>query len=408
MAPSILPTQADIRSRVVRMQNAIKGAGMDLLVLHGTANHRFFTGLDGLPDVRPIFLVIRPNDAPAFISPRIEAPIICTKCTEEIVAEWGDWDEPGMYRSFGDALASYIQKLTPKAATIGLDSNTVTAANLELLKNKLASADIVDASTFISQVRRDGDAAQTGILRSCADVAAHKFKGAREATAPGVPEWKVALRGYTAAVERASKYLEGDENHSPLGSSFTVVGSGRIRSAHAHSVASNRIMRDGELVQICCCTPTLVGHDMCFDRPIAVGPKELPEDVLKVVNAAREASAAAWKVVRAGVRAGEVHAAAAEVIARHGFTEGMQHGTGRSIGCGGVGFRIMEGEQTVLQEGDVVGIEPGVYQYGVGGARYGDTALVTTTGCEMLTPFDLGRDIQADQAAIRRLQGAKI
>lgn len=215
------------------------------------------------------------------------------------MAEWGDWDEPGMYRSFGDDLASYIQKVAPKAATISLDSNTVTAANLELLKNKLASADIVDASACISQVHRDGDAAETGILRSCADVAAHKFKGARGAIAPGVPEWKVALRGYTAAVERASKYLEGDENHSPLVSSFTVFGSGRIRSAHAHSVASNRIMRDGELVQICCCTPTLFGHDMCFDRSIAVGPKELPEDVLKVVNAAHEASTAAWKVVRA-------------------------------------------------------------------------------------------------------------
>ncbi|EWY82265.1 hypothetical protein FOYG_14376 [Fusarium oxysporum NRRL 32931] len=149
-----------------------------------------------------------------------------------------------MYRSFGDDLTSYIQKVAPKAATISLDSNTVTAANLELLKNKLASADIVDASACISQVHRDGDAAQTGILRSCADVAAHKFKGARGAIAPGVPEWKVALRGYTAAVERASKYLEGDENHSPLVSSFTVFGSGRIRSAHAHSVASNRIMRD--------------------------------------------------------------------------------------------------------------------------------------------------------------------
>ncbi|KAM5345661.1 hypothetical protein ACJ41O_011522 [Fusarium nematophilum] len=408
MAPSILPTPADLRSRVAPVQDTIKGAGMDLLVLHGTANHRFFTGLDGLPDVRPIFLVLRQDAAPAFISPRIEAPIIRTKCAEEVVAEWGDWEEPGMYRSFGDALAAYIHKVAPEATTIGLDFNTVTAVNLEFLKNKLAPARIVDASGFIGQVRRDGDAAQARILRSCADVAAHKFKAAREAVAPGVPEWQAALRGYAAAVERASRYLEGDENHSPLGSSFTVVGSGRVRSTHAHSVASNRVMKDGELVQICCCTPTLLGHDMCFDRPVAVGPKELPGDVLRVVDAAREASAAAWKVVRAGATAGEVHAAAAEGIARRGFTEGMQHGTGRSISCGGVGFRIMEGEQTVLQEGDVVGIEPGVYQYGVGGARYGDTARATATGYEMLTPFELGRDIQADQAAIRRLWGSRI
>ncbi|EWY82263.1 hypothetical protein FOYG_14375 [Fusarium oxysporum NRRL 32931] len=74
MAPSILLTQADVRNRVVRVQNAIKEVGMDLLVLHGTANHLFFAGLDGLPEVRPIFLVIWPSSASAFISPRIETP----------------------------------------------------------------------------------------------------------------------------------------------------------------------------------------------------------------------------------------------------------------------------------------------------------------------------------------------
>lgn len=116
-------------------------------------------------------------------------------------------------------------------------------------------------------------------------------------------------------------------------------------------------------------------------------------DVQAIVNVARAASAAAWAMVRPGVTAGEVHAAAANVIRYYGYEAGMQHGTGRSIGCGGVGYRIMDGDATVLKENDVIGIEPGVYKYGVGGARYGDTGRVVATGYEMLTPFELGRDI---------------
>lgn len=362
-------------------------------MLHGPGNHRFFAGLDGLPDVRPVFLVLLPDAEPAFVSPRIEAPIIRKKCNEKVAAEWGDWEEPGMSKSFWDALAEHIRKVAPHASTIGVDYNTITALNVDLLRKKFDPVRILDVSVLISGIRRNNDIATIDLLSVCADVAVHKYLAIRKASAPGVTEWQAALQGYGAATERAAKYLKGEENHSPLGSSFTAMGSGRIRSSHAHSVAAGRVMENGDLVQVCCCTPPLLGHDMCFDRPIVVGSVELPQDVRKIVTVARQASAAAWKIVRPGVTAGEVHAAAMDVIVSHGYGEGIQHGTGRSIGCGGVGFRIMAGDPTVLREGDVIGIEPGVYELGVGGARYGDTGRVVASGYEMLTPFNLGRDI---------------
>lgn len=80
----------------------------------------------------------------------------------------------------------------------------------------------------------------------------------------------------------------------------------------------------------------LLGHDMRFGRPVIVGSVNLPQDVKRIVNVTREASAAAWKTVRPGMTAGQVHAAAADVIISNGYEKGLQHGTGRSIGCGGV------------------------------------------------------------------------
>jgi len=112
------------------------------------------------------------------------------------------------------------------------------------------------------------------------------------------------------------------------------------------------------------------------------------------VNVAREAQEAALAKVRPGITAGEVHAAAVEVIERGGWDRPFLHRTGRGIGYSDFdGLELKANSRTVLEPGMVMTIEPAPYVDGIGGARFGDTVLVTETGNEVLTPFDLGREI---------------
>jgi len=114
----------------------------------------------------------------------------------------------------------------------------------------------------------------------------------------------------------------------------------------------------------------------------------------KMITAVKGAHARALKTLRAGVTGAEVHAAAADYLKAQGFvTEKRKQGyVGffHSLGHG-LGFDVHEEPALAprntqpLQPGHVVTIEPGLYYPGIGGCRIEDVALVTKTGCRLLS-----------------------
>ncbi|HEU0337572.1 MAG TPA: Xaa-Pro peptidase family protein [Gaiellaceae bacterium] len=166
------------------------------------------------------------------------------------------------------------------------------------------------------------------------------------------------------------------------GASFgTVVGSGP-NGARPHVEPGERTIGAGELVVVDA-GAVVDGYCSGCTRTFATGP--LPSDLAEAYAVCLEAELAGLAAVRPGVTGAEADAAARAVIEAAGLGERFGHGLGH-----GVGLEVHEaptlrpGAENVLETGNVVTVEPGIYLPGRGGVRIEDLVLVTADGCEQL------------------------
>ena len=120
-----------------------------------------------------------------------------------------------------------------------------------------------------------------------------------------------------------------------------------------------------------------------------------PEAVRELYETVRRGQELALEKIRAGADGRQLHEEILQLFTDAGYATGEQdgrmqgffHGTGH-----GVGLEIHEPPRIglrgdVLQAGQVVTVEPGLYYPGLGGVRIEDTVVVRDSGCENLTSF---------------------
>ncbi|GAC1467074.1 MAG: Xaa-Pro peptidase family protein [Chloroflexota bacterium] len=117
------------------------------------------------------------------------------------------------------------------------------------------------------------------------------------------------------------------------------------------------------------------------------------DDQLRAMYAAvRQAQDTALDQIRAGANGRDVHEAVSATLRSAGFDqEGSGpryiHGTGHGLGLDVHERPTIGARGEELLEGDVVTVEPGLYDPEIGGVRIEDVVVVTADGCRNLTQF---------------------
>ena len=163
----------------------------------------------------------------------------------------------------------------------------------------------------------------------------------------------------------------------------TIVAAGpRTALPHAHPTQERLKGNELLLIDMGACQD---GYTSDMTRMLFLGK---PSRKIKAMHdAVLEAQLAAISAVRPGVTAQHVDRAAREALKPAGLDKAFIHSTGHGLGLEiHEAPRLGKKDKTLLQAGMVITIEPGAYVEGFGGIRIEDTVLVTTNGCEVLTP----------------------
>jgi len=254
---------------------------------------------------------------------------------------------------------------------VGIDGRSLPFATF----SEIGGAwELKDVSGLLAQLRRAKDPVERDNILNAARIAGAALEKAAGEAKPGVAE-----KDISAALEYFIKTGGADggwQDHE------FIVASGP-RSALPHGLASDRKIRNGEWATIDY-GARFSGYVCDVTRNLLFG--EIPGKWRRRHEILLEAQSAAVALVVPGASAAEIDAEARRVIEESGYGKYFTHGLGH-----GIGLDLHEApylsprSEDVLEEGDVITIEPGMYFDGEGGMRVEDDYLVTSGKAVCLT-----------------------
>jgi Xaa-Pro dipeptidase len=228
------------------------------------------------------------------------------------------------------------------------------------------------ANNLIRDLRKTKSQEEIQLIREACKLANIGMQVASETIRPDIKEKQVAAEAEYAMRKAGSEGVAFE----------TIVASG-FCCAYPHGTFLEKDIQKGDCVVVDLgATHRFYRSDIT--RTFFVGkPTDKQRKIYETVQLAQQKG---FETIKPGVLASEVDLAARRVIEEAGFGEFFVHNLGH-----GVGLEVHESpvlspdSKDILETGNVVTVEPGIYLPGFGGVRIEDTVLVTKDGAEKLT-----------------------
>jgi Xaa-Pro aminopeptidase len=268
-------------------------------------------------------------------------------------------------------LADLAERLTGR--DIGFEANDLTYARWESLDK--AGLRLVPTYDVIERQRAVKDEGELELIRRACAITDRVYERLTEVPFVGRTELDVSWDLTRLFHEEGGEELAFE----------SIVGAGPT-GARPHARAGERKIGTGELVVIDAGT-VVEGYASDYTRTFATGP--LDGEAKEAYQTVLAAQLAALDGIRAGLTGVEADLLARSVIEDSPFAGTFGHGLGHGLGLDVHEKPTMStlAPDDVLEPGNVVTVEPGVYLEGRFGIRIEDDVVVTPDGIENLTGF---------------------
>jgi len=353
----------DVAARLPRLREVLADEPCDILVLSNLTNIRWLTGFAGSAGT----VVVTDTECTLITDGRyaFQAP--------EQIAAAGSAVEVQISRSAKEQNQMLLATLED-GAVVGLEAEHISWATQLSWAEKLPQ-EPVPINGVVEKLRRCKDAGEIARIAKAAAIVDSALEEIFQVLA-------------SDATQYAEQELAADLDHQirRRGASelaFETIVAAGPNSALPHARPSSRKIQRGELLLIDV-GAVYDGYRSDMTRTFSLGqPSEAEAEIWQVV---REAQQLGVEAVQAGSTTGAIDEVCRQRIKDAGLGEAFMHSTGH-----GVGLDIHEQPavsaktKEVLQAGEIITVEPGIYLQDLGGVRLEDTVLVQPDACLPLT-----------------------
>jgi Xaa-Pro dipeptidase len=366
----------EFERRLGRAQTIMGRRRFDALLLTSAANIRYFTGFDTQfwqSPTRPWFVVVPLGGHPIAVIPEIGARSMARTWVRDIRT----WPAPRPDDDGTTLLASTLSSLPRRFGRIGAELGREMSLRMPVVQflalgRLMLDRELTDGSPCIWEIRMLKTDAEVERIRRVCRIVGDAYEALPACVGVGDDEREVCRRLTADVIVRGADAVPYMAAASGPGGVSEIIGA-----------AGDRRLEAGDLLFIDT-GATFDGYFCDFDRTYAVG---------HVSSDATRAHEAVWRATEAGIAAAapgstaeEVWRCMAEVLAAAGSI-------GNNVGRLGHGLglqlteppSLMSGDQTRLEVGMVLAIEPGMECAPAKMIVHEEDIVITPDGCELLT-----------------------
>ncbi|MCD5324170.1 MULTISPECIES: M24 family metallopeptidase [Pontibacillus] len=257
-------------------------------------------------------------------------------------------------------------------SNVGIELVTLpTQSYLEVTK-RLPEVSFQGFDDELNDIRMIKDESEIHSLHKAIEICDKAFDHITTFIQPGITEKEIGLELETFMRKAGAESIK--TNH--------VIASGE-RSSLPHGQATDRVIQKGDFVKMDI-GARVNGYYSDFTRTVVLGePSDKQKDIYSIVRETQEAS---LEAIGPGRTCSEIDQIGRGIIESYGYGEHFGHSLGHSIGLALHEKPVMRAtDDTVLQPGMVITVEPGIYLKGFGGVRIEDLVVITEKGHNNLT-----------------------
>jgi Xaa-Pro aminopeptidase len=345
-------------SRADRVAARLAERELDLLLVTDLTNLRYLTGFTG-------------SNGMAVVGPEVRRFVTDFRYVEQAAEEV----DPGFDRlnASVDLLEAIKDALPEGELRLGFEEAHVSVREHARLRELLPDRiELVGVNGLVEGLRAVKDPAEVAAIQAAATLADEAFEQLIAGGLVGRTERELALE------------LEFDmRRRGAQQPSFPPIVAAGPHGALPHASPRNVEISRGDLVVVDW-GAQLDGYCSDCTRTVAAG--ETTDRGNEIYQLVLDAQLAGLDAVKPGADGREVDGVARDRIEAGGHGEHFGHGLGHGVGLDvHEAPRLSQRSDSVLEPGNIVTVEPGVYLPGELGVRIEDLVLVTDEGRQILT-----------------------